>query len=114
MGVTTTVSADVHAQPASPHSWSLPSHMYEVSAWSADCARPGNPMSCVSAGMPKNRTASNPTPSAWTDLTWLLHKKHVSWGYYLDHGVRSRANPPGCYGSGMCCPASPTCTLTGR
>jgi phospholipase C len=81
----------------SPHSWSLPSHMYEVSAWSANCARPRHPMSCVSAGMPKNRTASNPAPFAWTDLTWLLHKKRVSWGWYLDHGARSPANPAGVF-----------------
>jgi len=81
----------------SPHSWSLPSHMYEVSGWSANCARPRNPMSCVSAGMPRNRTASSPTPFAWTDLTWLLHKKHVSWGWYLDHGARSKANPAGVF-----------------
>src|SRR5215468_4743213 len=28
------------------HSWSTPSHLYEVSAWSAVCTRPGDPMSC--------------------------------------------------------------------
>ena len=26
------------------------------------------------------------TPFAWTDLTWLLNRHHVSWGYYLDGG----------------------------
>jgi phospholipase C len=37
--------------------------------------------------MPPDRKASDPTPFGWTDLTWLLHKHHVSWGYYLDHGA---------------------------
>jgi phospholipase C len=72
----------------SVHSWSLPSHMYEVSAWSANCTNPQKPMSCTNTDMPKNRTTADPTPFAWTDLTWLLHKNHVSWGYYLDHGAQ--------------------------
>jgi phospholipase C len=78
----------------SAHSWSLPSHMYMVSAWAANC-RSSNPMSCVSNDMPRNRTAANPTPFAWTDLTWLLHRYHVSWGYYLDHGAQSPGNAVG-------------------
>src|SRR5215469_11194687 len=75
------------------HSWSLPSHMYEVSAWSAKCAdkKPG---SCVGTDQPPNRSATNPTPFAWTDLTWLLHAQGVSWGYYLDHG-QAPAQPGG-------------------
>src|SRR4029077_4046270 len=47
---------------------------------------------------------------AWTDLTYLLHKHHVSWGYYVVSGtepdcenpaalscgpVRQNANTPG-------------------
>jgi len=74
----------------SDDSWSLPSHMYMVSAWSANCSNPANPMSCVGTDQPRNRTLLHPRPFAWTDLTWLLHKYHVSWGYYLDHG----AQPP--------------------
>jgi len=69
------------------HSWSFPSHLYLVSAWSATCGQSANPMSCVSALMPKDRTLKNPTPFAWTDITWLLHKAGVSWVYYLDHGA---------------------------
>jgi phospholipase C len=69
------------------HSWSFPSHLYLVSAWSANCGQVANPMSCVSALMPKDRTLKNPTPFAWTDITYLLHKAHVSWVYYLDHGA---------------------------
>ena len=75
------------------HSWSLPSHMYEVSAWSAHCAS-NSPGSCTGTDEPGNRSATNPTPFAWTDLTWLLHKNGVSWGYYLDHG-QAPANPGG-------------------
>ena len=70
-------------------SWSLPAHLYEVSGWSAKCSNPDDPMSCTGSEMPPDRNASHPTPFAWTDLTWLLHKNHVSWGYYLDHGAVS-------------------------
>jgi phospholipase C len=76
-------------------SWSLPAHMYMVSAWSADCSNPANPMTCVGTVMPRDRTAKNPRPFAWTDLTYLMHKYGVSWGYYLDHGAQSASNPLG-------------------
>ena len=72
-----------------PGSWSLPAHLYEVSAWSAKCRNPENAMSCTSSLMPPNRSPRHPTPFAWTDVTWLLHRHHVSWGYYLDHGART-------------------------
>ena len=71
----------------SVHSWSFPSHLSLVSGWSANCSQPSNPMSCTSALMPKNRTPQNPTPFAWTDITYLLNKYHVSWINYLDHGA---------------------------
>jgi phospholipase C len=70
-------------------SWSLPAHLYEVSGWSAKCADPDDPMSCVSSATPPDRKPGRPTPFAWTDLTYMLHKKHVSWAYYLDHGAVS-------------------------
>ena len=69
-----------------PGSWSLPAHLYEVSAWSAKCRRTGVPMSCKSTIMPPERLPDRQTPFAWTDVTWLLHRHHVSWSYYLDHG----------------------------
>jgi len=68
-------------------SWSLPAHLYEVSGWSAKCADPEKPMSCTGSLKPPDRRPSAPTPFGWTDLTWLLYKHHVSWGYYLDHGA---------------------------
>jgi len=79
----------------SDHSWSLPTHMTMVSAWAATCSDPANPMSCVGTDSPQNRNVRRPQPFAWTDLTWLLHKHHVSWGYYLDHGAQGSLNPRG-------------------
>ena len=55
-------------------SWSLPSHLFEVSAWSARCS--GEPMTCAGTNRPFKRSASDPTPYAWTELTldrWMDH-----------------------------------------
>jgi phospholipase C len=79
-------------------SWSLPSHLYMVSEWSARCTVPGDPMSCAnndqSPGLPpdfqrRNLGVTSPTTPdyAWTDLTYLLHKAGVSWGYYVFKGT---------------------------
>ncbi len=150
-------------------SWSLPAHLFMVSAWSAKCSQAGDPRSCVNAlqnpgnppdfGRVKNniiracsqggvracqnalgaigisaRTASQlkslitqncspnqnagqfinqceaklrtanippdlkkklvaaadkvaPPDYAWTDLTYLLHTKNVSWAYYVYNGT---------------------------
>jgi phospholipase C len=77
-------------------SWSLPSHLYMVSEWSAYCSLQGDPESCRNAvESPQNppdfeRRLGNPIPTnpnyAWTDLTYLLHRDHVSWGYYVFKG----------------------------
>jgi phospholipase C len=72
-------------------SWSLPAHLFEVSAWSARCAVPADPMSCTNAlEAPATPPSFNKTGSipdyAWTDLTYLLHRHHVSWGYYVFTG----------------------------
>ncbi|MGN6431753.1 MAG: alkaline phosphatase family protein [Gaiellaceae bacterium] len=82
-------------------SWSLPVHLFAVSEWSAKCSRPGDPMSCVNAiqsppsppGEPQS-TGSRPD-YAWTDLTYLFHKHHVSWRYYVFKG-----GEPDCEDSG--------------
>jgi phospholipase C len=76
-------------------SWSLPEHLFMVSEWSAHCTQHDNPSSCVNAlqnpGTPPNGKPLNPAPGgpiyAWTDLTWLLHKNGVSWGYYVVAGA---------------------------
>ena len=79
-------------------SWSLPAHLFMVSEWSARCARVGDPMSCVNAlqypANPKNGPADYP----WTDLTYLLHKRHVSWRYYVFTGTE-----PDCEDDAMIC-----------
>lgn len=85
-------------------SWSLPDHLFMVSAWSAKCANQ-DPMSCVNAlqspdqiSVTTNRLlrkqGKNPTvlqrkPNyAWTDLTYLLYKNHISWAYYVANGTQ--------------------------
>ncbi|HEY3907175.1 MAG TPA: alkaline phosphatase family protein [Streptosporangiaceae bacterium] len=76
-------------------SWSGPAHLSEISAWSATCSVPRDPMSCRSEFYPALATAKHTTPYAWTDITYLLHKEHVSWGFYLDHGAKSASNEGG-------------------
>ena len=76
-------------------SWSLPAHLLMVSAWSAKCSVKGDPMSCVNApDLPAtppdfrgNLRKTNPD-YAWTDITYLLHKHHVSWRYYVFSGTQ--------------------------
>jgi phospholipase C len=70
-------------------SWSLGTHMYLVSGWSAKCSDPNNPFSCVTALNPARLPANAPPQYAWTDLTFLLSQAHVSWAYYSQNG-----NPP--------------------
>lgn len=90
-------------------SWSLPSHLFLVSAWSAKCSS-SNPLSCrnelqspQSLGMKRNNRTNQVQPLyAWTDLTYLLHKKNVSWAYYLDEGTQ-----PDCDNDEMFCDPKP-------
>ena len=70
-------------------SWSLPAHLFMVSAWSAACSKQGDPSSCVNnitlTGSLK-KAGPGQADYAWTDLTYLLYKNNISWGYYLDQG----------------------------
>jgi len=81
-------------------SWSLPDHLYIVSAWSAKC-RSKAPSSCHNniAGPYKgpafDRAVENEMNRgvtdihlAWTDETWLLFHHHVSWAYYIQTGTQ--------------------------
>ena len=82
-------------------SWSLPAHLYLVSEWSAFCRSPLDPFSCRSAlEKPNHDSVRGPggqkygnTPNdgllhyAWTDITYLLHRAHVRWGYYVFKGT---------------------------
>ncbi len=87
-------------------SWSLPAHLFMVSAWSADCATPGDPASCKNAldGPKGGLRAANmkKLDYAWTDLTYLLHKADVSWAYYLSEG-----SEPDCADDAMLCQPRP-------
>src|SRR5579862_7445532 len=78
-------------------SWSLPSHLYMVSAWSAFCSKAANPMSCVNQDSNirqppiyvHSKLPPPPGPDfAWTDITYLLHRAGVSWGYYVFPGTQ--------------------------
>jgi phospholipase C len=81
-------------------SWSLPDHLFMVSAWSAKC-RNRSPMSCVNnivgpygvnqfdnAVDDELRTGKTSIDLAWTDITWLLYARHVSWAYYVQSGTQ--------------------------
>jgi phospholipase C len=74
-------------------SWSLPAHLFQVSAWSATCQTRNVPSSCVnndfSPGVPWRYDPATKTYGpiyAWTDETYLLHKAGVSWRYYVTKG----------------------------
>jgi phospholipase C len=104
-------------------SWSLPSHLFLVSEWSAFCSQEGNPSSCMNAletkpaerpqgappvyggqagpktggGNPKHgnkKTKAGQPVYAWTDLTYLMHKDQVSWGYYVVSGTEPDCENP--------------------
>ena len=81
-------------------SWSLPDHLYMVSAWSAKCKN-RSPMSCVNdivgpygvnkfqkAVDSELRKGKTDIDLAWTDITWLLYAHHVSWRYYVQAGIQ--------------------------
>jgi phospholipase C len=78
-------------------SWSLPAHLFMVSGWSAFCKDQRNVMNCVDSlkhdDMALNKPGEPyPYPHdpkfLWTDLTYLLHKNHLTWGYYLSEGTQ--------------------------
>ncbi len=85
-------------------SWSLPEHLYLVSEWSAKCARAQDPMSCQSeltapgvegqAGRAAQGKGAQTRDYPWTDLTYLLHKQHVTWKYYVANGTEPDCEDP--------------------
>jgi phospholipase C len=81
-------------------SWSLPERLYMVSGWSAKC-RTRSPASCVNDivgpyGVAQMQqavhqelvTGKESIDFAWTDITWLLYARHVSWAYYIETGTQ--------------------------
>ncbi len=92
-------------------SWSLPSHLYLVSEWSAHCTKPdggqsSDPEDCVS-DINLNLVKANTYQYtfAWTDLTYLLHRAGVSWKNYLVQGTE-----PDCDDGEMQCDPVPQLT----
>jgi len=73
---------------AAADSWTLPSHLFLVSAWAADCEDAHDPMSCTSdleqkGVLGRQRHGEHPAIYAWTPITYLLTEDHVSWSYYV-------------------------------
>jgi phospholipase C len=69
-------------------SWTLPSHLFLVSAWSAECSNPRDAMTCRSnLELSKQNTVmrqhKNVPLWGWTDITYLLETQSVSWAYYV-------------------------------
>jgi phospholipase C len=96
------VLQDEFFEPA--QTWSLPSHLYMLSGWSAICSSAADPMSCVtnlSLDVKPPESMSSPG-YAWTNITWLLDNANVSWKYYLGEG-----NEPDCDDDEMTCAPIP-------
>ena len=119
--------------------WSLPAHLFMVSAWSARCADSARPASCkTDLGFPDRdgNMSSNPFAQqgwgaalgilqpkdaddvqgsprkldyGWTDITYLLHRHRISWRYYLALGTE-----PDCRTGQMICPPQPQAVSTGE
>jgi phospholipase C len=73
---------------ASVDSYSLPSHQFIISGWSATCS--GGPMTCKSSAKPA------PSNFAWTPITWMLDAQSVSWRWYVGEDTTICANYPHC------------------
>lgn len=82
-------------------SWTLPAHLYLMSAWSAGCSAwrtaPNRDASSCEADLQTPDQGwrpqdGAPRPYLWADITWLLHQFGVSWAYYV--GAGSCVKPP--------------------
>jgi phospholipase C len=99
-------------------SWSLPAHLFEVSEWSPSA--PESPAvrrqahtalarcrASVQARLARERARLSRRVStnynyAWTDISYLLHKDGVSWGYFITPGGQ-----PDCDGGNANCSSAP-------
>jgi phospholipase C len=84
--------------------WSLPAHLWLVSGWSAQCRDPYKPSTCTTnldakngPSEPLRRYPRGPI-YGWTDLTYLLHRYHVTWASYVEKG-----NAPDCLTGPISC-----------
>lgn len=82
-------------------SWSLPAHLFLVSAWSAKCDPDGGVDTCQS-NIDLNINTVDSDHYLWTDVTYLLHKAGVSWKYYNAEG-----GTPACADDPDDCPSLP-------
>jgi phospholipase C len=73
-------------------SWTMPSHLYMVSGWSALCSDLSTPdpdaTSCRTDLEKPSQDwdpwlSASKRPYRWADITWLLHNHGVSWGYFV-------------------------------
>ena len=75
-------------------SWTLPSHLFLVSGWSATCSDLSQPSSCHSDlewpggiwadhGPMWMPPMGDPRPYIWAPITWMLYRAGVSWAYYV-------------------------------
>ncbi|HWC70385.1 MAG TPA: alkaline phosphatase family protein [Actinomycetota bacterium] len=78
-------------------SWTLPAHLFLVSAWSAYCPDTTDPMSCrtdINLSHRSRRWTYGEDPIyAWTDVTWLMDEQGVEWAYYVGNDSCWK-NPP--------------------
>jgi phospholipase C len=117
--------------------WSEVSHLYGVSGWSAVCQNGNKASTCNAdnrfpeydrelgalpkaarvkaledlfggvSGLAAPSTTQQPPLYAWTDITYLLHKRHVSWKYYIQRGTE-----PDCDSGSMSCKPVPQAVTT--
>ncbi|HLY85769.1 MAG TPA: alkaline phosphatase family protein [Gaiellaceae bacterium] len=85
--------------------WSLPAHLWLVSGWSARCSDPYKASTCTTnltgpRGGPSSTLRAHPHGPlyAWTDLTYLLHRYHVTWASYVERGAA-----PDCFTGPISC-----------
>lgn len=79
-------------------SWTMPSHLYMVSGWSAFCPDRTDVDSCRTD---IERPSGSWTPSKggdppylWADITWLMSRAEVEWGYFVGPGTCIQAPCP--------------------
>jgi phospholipase C len=97
-------------------SWSLPAHLFTVSEWAASCSG-DRAKSCVNDDkqgklereLVEREKVRRTVPAiphstvfAWTDMTYLLHRHHVSWAYYVAPGTE-----PDCVDDKALCKGKP-------
>jgi phospholipase C len=81
-------------------SWTLPSHLFLVSGWSALCSDPWDPMTCredvhLRDVVDPKHGWHRPVLWGWTDITYLLERAGVSWAFYAGTNLcTSRPCPP--------------------